>query len=73
MSDSTQLVWYSQQDDGLAFGEQVIPGGTEPAVEHAKVLMREKEILLGQILSHDGRVLAHFTGGAKDDIIRFAN
>lgn len=74
-NSDAKVVWYEKQGNELSFGEQSIPGGVTPALEHARALIRDKEIVLGQILASDGLVLVHFTRGANEDdeLFKYAN
>lgn len=67
-----KIVWYEKKGESLDYQEAAIPGGFDPAIAHARVLVKEKDVLLGQILASDGLVLLNFTG-CEDALKPFAN
>jgi hypothetical protein len=68
-NESSLVVWCTQTDEKVLFDEMKVPGGIDQAVIHARELVSSKPVIMGQILASDGKVLATFTGDAKDEML----
>lgn len=51
--------------------ERVVEGGVQAAVEIARTIAKQPNMVLGQVLKDDGRVHATFAPGS--DVFHFAN